>query len=437
MKKYVVGGYIRDMLMFRKPSDKDFVVVGATPNDMIKEGFKQVGKEFPVFLDKYGNEYALARTERKTGNKHTDFEFVFTPDTTLEEDIFRRDITINGLAIEADKLEEIESGVNLNHDIIDYVGGLEDLYNHIIRAIRPETFVEDNLRVLRVGRFIAQLSTKDCEFTVDKATEDLCSQMVKDGMLEYLTPERIWKETQKALYEDYHSELYFKWLHKIGALKVILPEIDRLFYTPEKPEYHPSGNTGEHTMICLRKSKWLSSKCKFAVLFHDVAKGTTPPEILPAHHDHDIRGLPLIDEVCDRLRIPNDYRNFAKLFCKTHMRIAKLPNMSLKKQYDAVEEISNGFKDKKQMEDILSCFYCDFFGEDERVMTKEEESIYDKTVILCQQIYSIMEGIGVKDLPIEYQESLTKFKGEKFGQILREYKIRYLRSKLNEEIEDW
>lgn len=432
MDKFIIGGWVRDKLLGRNPSDKDFIVVGSTPEEMIKLGFKPVGKEFPVFLDKAGNEYALARTERKTGNKHTDFEFIFTPDTTLEEDVRRRDLTINSLAIRTE-----DSGFNNIRDkVIDYVGGLFDLYNHILRAVRPETFIEDSLRVLRLYRFQAQLSDT-IEFTIDPTTEELCRKMVADGMLEHLTPERIWKEIEKALGEGCRSDLFFKGLHRIGALKVILPEIDKLFNTPEKLEYHPSGNTGEHTMICLQKSKWLSSKCKFAVLFHDVAKGTTPPEILPAHHDHDIRGLPLIDEVCDRLKIPNDYRNFAKLFCKVHMRLAKLPNMNLKKQYDIVAEISNGFKDKKQMESILSCFYCDFFGEDERVMTKEEESIYDKTVILCQQIYSIMEGIGVKNLPIEYQESLAKFKGEKFGQILREYKIRYLRSKLNEEIEDW
>lgn len=432
MDKFIIGGWVRDKLLGRNPSDKDFVIVGSTPEEMIKLGFKPVGKEFPVFLDKAWNEYALARTERKTGNKHTDFEFIFTSDTTLEEDVRRRDLTINSLAI---RTEDTGSN-NIRDKIIDYVGGLTDLDNHILRAVRPETFVEDSLRVLRLYRFQAQLSDT-IEFTIDPTTEELCRKMVADGMLEHLTPERIWKEIEKALGEGCRSDLFFKGLHRIGALKVILPEIDRLFNTPEKLEFHPSGNSGDHTMICLQRSKWLSSKCKFAVLFHDVAKGTTPPEILPAHHDHDIRGLPLIDEVCDRLRVPNYYRNFAKLFCKVHMRLAKLLNMNLKKQYDMVVEISNGFKDKKQMEDILSCFYCDFFGEDERVMTKEEESIYDKTVILCQEIYSIMEGISVKDLPIEYQESLTKFKGEKFGQILREYKIRCLRSKLNEEIEDW
>ena len=426
MDKFIIGGWVRDKLLGRNPSDKDFVVVGSTTEEMIKLGFKPVGKEFPVFLDKTGNEYALARTERKTGNKHTDFEFIFTPDTTLEEDVLRRDLTINSLAIRTE-----DSGFNNIRDkVIDYVGGLSDLDNHILRAVRPETFIEDSLRVLRLYRFQAQLSDT-IEFTIDPTTEELCRKMVADGMLEHLTPERIWKEIEKALGEGCRSDLFFKGLYRIGALKVILPEIDRLFNTPEKLEFHPSGNSGDHTMIALARVQDCNPTVKFAVLLHDIGKGTTPPEILPAHHDHDIRGLPLIEEICDRLRVPNYYRKEALTFCKAHMRIIKIHTMSLKKQYDLISELSDGFKDSILLSHMQLCFMADFYGEIQIANYPEDDELYHSTISRMNDIYNILYGVNVERLPEEDRNSLARFNGVKFGQLLRDYKIKYLRNKLS------
>lgn len=412
MKVYVVGGWVRDQLLGRNPSDKDYVVVGAKPDEMICLGFKPVGKDFPVFLDNKGNEYALARTERKTGNKHTDFEFTFTPDTTLEEDLWRRDFKMNAIAYDEETKE-----------YIDPCGGIDNIKQRVIHHITSEHFVEDPLRVLRAFRQSAQL-----DFEVCPATVTLCTNMVRDGMLEYLTPERVWHEIEKALETGSASEKFFYGMRECGALSIILPEIDRLFETPEKIEYHPSGNSGVHTMVALSRVRHYSPMVKFAVLLHDVAKGTTPVEILPAHHDHDIRGLPLIDEICDRLKIPNDYRKFAKSFCNVHMRIAKLNSMTLKKQYDLVASISNNFKDRNYMCSHMYAFYADLFGEYDSPYS--DINLYNDVCNKCFEIYNIMEGIGVSELPQEYQDSLAKQSGEKFGTLLREYKIRYLRDKL-------
>lgn len=244
MKIYLVGGAVRDKLLGKEPHDKDYVVVGSTVEEMLSLGFTQVGKDFPVFLHpETGEEYALGRTERKTGDKHTDFSFEFSFNVTLEDDLARRDFTINAMAM------DMESG-----EVIDYFNGKQDLENKILRAVRPETFIEDPLRLLRGCRFAAQLN-----FNIASETMELFKKMVADGMLEHLTSERVWKETEKALSSGYDSEKYFETLNQCGALKVLFPEIDKLFDTPEKLEYHPLGNTGLHTMACLDKcNKFMS-----------------------------------------------------------------------------------------------------------------------------------------------------------------------------------
>ena len=232
METYLVGGAVRDYLLGKQCNDRDYVVVGATVQDMLDLGFYQVGKEFPVFLDKNGTEHALARTERKTGDKHTDFEFEFNPNITLEEDLVRRDFTVNAMAFDEDG------------KLIDYFNGQEDLKNRLLRAVRPETFIQDPLRVLRGCRLASQL-----DFEIVPETMDLFKQMVKDGMLNHLTAERIWKETEKALTEGYNSPKYFELLNECGALERLFPEIYALVNTPENPKYHPSKNTFRHTTI--------------------------------------------------------------------------------------------------------------------------------------------------------------------------------------------
>lgn len=241
---YLIGGAVRDLLLGIEPHDKDYVVVGSSIEEMLAKGYKQVGKDFPVFLDENGEEYALARKEKKIGDKHTDFEFQFDPSVTLEEDILRRDISINGLAMDK------------NGKIIDYVNGQEDIKNKIIRVIDENNFKLDPLRILRVARFYAQLK----DFEVEPLTKRLCWKMAQEGMLKHLSAERVWKELEKALQPGYASHKFFEFLLEINALEDWFPEFQKLFETPEIKEYHPLENSGKHTMACLKKYEELMSE---------------------------------------------------------------------------------------------------------------------------------------------------------------------------------
>lgn len=414
MKTYLVGGAVRDKLLGKEPHDKDYVVVGSTVEEMLSLGFTQVGKDFPVFLHpETGEEYALARTERKIGDKHTDFSFEFSSNITLEDDLIRRDFTINAMAM------DMKTG-----EIIDYFNGEQDLENKILRAIRPETFVEDPLRVLRGCRFAAQLN-----FEIASETMELFNQMVNDGMIEHLTAERVWKETEKALTLGYNSEKYFKLLNECGALKVLMPEVYKLVNTPEQVKYHPSGNTFKHTMIALTRVQNEDSLTKFIVLCHDFGKGVTPVDILPKHSGHDERGIAEIDSFCDRLKVPNNYRESAKTFCKNHMRMARFTEMNVKKQYDMIKELSNNFKDLNILEIYIKGFYADWTGENEQTAWNDINEVNDITNVI-RKVFNIMYGITLKDLPEKTQEDLSKQKGEKFGKLYRDAMISYLKFRL-------
>ena len=415
MRIYLVGGAVRDSLLKIQSHDRDWVVEGATIQEMLDAGFKQVGKEFPVFLHPETNEeYALARKEKKTGDKHTDFEFDFSPNVTLEEDLARRDFTINAFVLDSGDY------------IRDYFHGFDDLKNKLIRAIRPETFIEDPLRVLRGCRFAAQL-----DFNIEPNTMDLFKKMVRDGMLSHLAPERVWKETEKALTSGYSSEKYFELLNECGALEVMFPEIYKLVNTPEQIKYHPSGNTFKHTMIALSRVKNESSLTKFIVLCHDLGKGTTPENILPQHIKHDERGIEQIDLLCDRLKVPNIFRGCAKTFCKHHMRMAKFDILSIKKQYDLVQELSSNFKNQQLLQIYNKCFYADYNGEEK--LTKYNDPLIAKNIIhQINNVFDIMEGITLKDLPEKIQKNLMKQKYEKIGILYRENMIKYLKEKLKE-----
>lgn len=414
MKIYLVGGAVRDKLLGKEPHDKDYVVVGSTVEEMLSLGFTQVGKDFPVFLHpETGEEYALARTERKIGDKHTDFSFEFSSNVTLEDDLVRRDFTINAMAMDMETSE-----------IIDYFNGKQDLENKILRAVRPETFIEDPLRVLRGCRFAAQLN-----FEIVSETMELFNQMVNDGMIEHLTAERVWKETEKALTLGYNSEKYFELLNECGALKVLMPEVYRLVNTPEQVKYHPSGNTFKHTMIALTRVQNEDSLTKFIVLCHDFGKGVTPVDILPKHSGHDERGIAEIDSFCDRLKVPNNYRESAKTFCKNHMRMARFTEMNVKKQYDMIKELSNNFKDLNILEIYIKGFYADWTGENEQTAWNDINEANDITNVI-RKVFNIMYGITLKDLPEKTQEDLSKQKGEKFGKLYRDAMISYLKFRL-------
>ena len=306
MKTYRVGGCVRDKLLNLPVKDRDWVVVGASPEEMLRQGFKPVGKDFPVFLHpKTKEEYALARTERKTSPGYTGFEFHATPDVTLEEDLQRRDLTINAIA-------ESESG-----DIIDPYHGQEDLNARLLRHVSP-AFTEDPVRILRVARFAARFA--DLGFTIADDTMALMRDMVEQGEVDALVPERVWTEMQKALSEKMPAR-FIEVLRECGALKKLLPEVDCLFGIPQPEKYHPEIDTGIHVLLVLQQAARLTDdpRIRFAALLHDLGKGITPKEELPQHINHEARGVPLVKAVCQRLRVPNDYRDLAILVTQYHL----------------------------------------------------------------------------------------------------------------------
>lgn len=413
MEKYVVGGAVRDKLLGKEPHDKDYVVVGSTIEEMLSLGYKQVGKDFPVFLDEDGNEIALARKERKIGDKHTDFEFLSDNTITLFEDLSRRDFAMNAIAYNV-KNEDCWSCC-LN----DPFNGVYDIQHKLIRHI-GDAFMEDNLRVLRANRFSAQLG-----FDIAPETMELMKKMVKDGMLAHLTPERVWKETEKALSKGYDSKRYFEGLNECGALEVLFPELYALVNTPEIEQWHPSENAFKHTMIALDMVKDCQPLVKFSVVMHDLGKGTTPKDILPHHYGHENRGEELIDILCERLRVPNDYKKFAKTFSKNHMKFYKMLLMKLHKKYLFVKELSDGFKNKELLLSFIQCFKADFFGEIKQYSNEDYASFADITKELVK-ICDIMANVHLEDLPIKTQEKLSKLSGQKFGQAYTESMVKYL-----------
>ena len=306
METFLVGGAVRDKLLGIPHKERDWVVVGATPEEMLARGFRQVGKDFPVFLHPESHEeYALARTERKTAPGYHGFAVHAAPDVTLEQDLLRRDLTINAIA-------ETPDG-----ELIDPFGGQRDLRQRILRHVSP-AFAEDPVRILRVARFAARFAHLD--FHIAEETMRLMRKMVQAGEVDALVPERVWAETQRALCTDGPAR-YFEVLRECGALRVLFPEIDRLFGVPQPPEHHPEIDTGIHTMLVLGQAARLSADpvVRFAALVHDLGKGLTPREEWPSHKGHEARGVPLVKALCRRLRVPNDYRDLALLVTEYHL----------------------------------------------------------------------------------------------------------------------
>ena len=305
MKTYLVGGAVRDALLKLPVKDRDWVVVGATPEAMLAQGFQQVGRDFPVFLHPQSREeYALARTERKSGNGYTGFVTWSAPDVTLEQDLQRRDLTINAIA-------QRENG-----ELIDPFHGERDLQARLLRHV-SDAFNEDPLRVLRVARFAARFA--HLNFRIAEETQALMRQMAASGELSHLTAERVWKETEKAL-TSRNPQVYFQTLRDCGALEVLFPELDRLFGIPAPAKWHPEIDTGVHTLMTLTMAASLSDEIdmRFATLFHDVGKALTPPEKWPSHHGHGAAGVPLVEAICQRLRVPNAIRDLALIVTEFH-----------------------------------------------------------------------------------------------------------------------
>lgn len=307
MQVYLVGGAVRDQLLGHPYHEKDYVVVGATPDQLLAQGFQPVGKDFPVFLHpETKDEYALARTERKSGQGYHGFEFYTDISVSLEDDLIRRDLTINAIAMDEDG------------KIYDPYHGQKDLDHKILRHV-SEAFAEDPLRVLRVARFAARYAQYG--FTVAEETLALMQQLADSGELTALTPERVWKETSRALMEP-HADVYFDVLRACGALKVLFPEIDALYGVPQRPEYHPEIDCGIHTMMSLQQAckANYSLDVRFAVLVHDLGKALTPVDQLPRHIMHEERGVQPVTEVCDRLKVPTTTKQLALAVCKEHLK---------------------------------------------------------------------------------------------------------------------
>ena len=301
----MVGGAVRDDLLGLPVYDRDWVVTGSTPAQMLAQGFRQVGRDFPVFLHPdSGEEYALARTERKTGPGYHGFVVNSAPDVTLEQDLARRDLTINAMARDA-------AG-----QLIDPYGGRADLENRLLRHVSP-AFSEDPLRVLRVARFAARFAALG--FRIAPETQQLMTAMVAGGELTSLAAERVWQECHRALAGSCPAR-FFRVLRQCGALTVLLPEVDRLFGVPQPAKYHPEIDSGEHTLMVLEQAEQISddTRVRFAALVHDVGKGTTPTSQWPRHIGHEQRGARLIRELSQRLKVPNDHRDLAVLVAKYH-----------------------------------------------------------------------------------------------------------------------
>jgi tRNA nucleotidyltransferase (CCA-adding enzyme) len=348
MKIYLVGGAVRDELLGYPYKEKDWVVVGATVAEMLAAGYQQVGKDFPVFLHPGSkDEHALARTERKTAAGYKGFAVHASPDVTLEEDLIRRDLTINAIAKD-------ENGA-----LIDPFHGVDDINNRLLRHV-SEAFVEDPVRILRVARFMARYA--HLGFTVASETLSLMKAMVTNGEVDALVAERVWQEMEKALGEKTPVQ-FFEVLRACGALQRIIPELDRLWGVPQPAEHHPEIDTGIHTMMVLEQACLLSTdkKVRFAALMHDLGKGTTPKEEWPKHIAHEARGAKIVLELCRRMRVPNDYRDLAECVARFHLHYHRALELKPATMVKTLEEL-DAYRRPERFENFLLASEADARG---------------------------------------------------------------------------
>jgi tRNA nucleotidyltransferase (CCA-adding enzyme) len=346
MKIYTVGGAVRDGLLGLPVQDRDYVVVGATPADMLARGFTPVGKDFPVFLHPQTHEeYALARTERKTAPGYKGFVFHADADVTLEQDLERRDLTINAIA-------QAEDG-----SLIDPFNGQADIAARVFRHV-SDAFAEDPVRILRLARFAARFA----DFTVAPETLQLMRQMVAAGEVDALVPERVWQELARGLMEQAPSRM-FNVLRECGALACILPELDALWGVPQPEQHHPEVDTGVHVMLAIDCAARLACNLpiRFAVLTHDLGKGVTPQEEWPSHHGHEAYSVKLVEQVCKRLKIPNDCRDLAVMTAREHGNIARAMELRANTVVKLFERC-DGFRKPQRFVEMLRAAECDQRG---------------------------------------------------------------------------
>lgn len=364
MQIYLVGGAVRDQLLQLPVYDRDWVVVGSSPQAMLAAGFQAVGKDFPVFLHpKTKEEHALARTERKTGVGYTGFACHYAPDVTLEEDLLRRDLTINAMA--QDELGQV----------IDPYGGQSDLAAKVIRHVSP-AFVEDPLRVLRVARFAAKLA--HLGFTVAEETMQLMTDIAQSGELGHLTAERVWQEWHKSLSTN-HPEVFLQVLRDCGALAVVLPELDRLFGVPQPEKWHPEIDTGIHTLMVTKQAALLSDSLpvRFSAQVHDLGKGVTPPSEWPSHKLHCHTGLKVIESLCDRIRVPNEFRDLALAVCAQHSNIHRADELKPATKLKVLG-LLDVWRKPERLEQVLLCCEADHRGR----LGLEEKSYPQRDIFL-------------------------------------------------------
>ncbi|MFN2381205.1 MAG: multifunctional CCA addition/repair protein [Guyparkeria sp.] len=400
MECYIVGGAVRDRLLGRKVVDHDWVVVGATPDQMLQRGFKQVGADFPVFLHpRTREEYALARTERKQGRGYHGFSVHSAPDVTLEEDLARRDLTINAMAMRE------------NGELVDPFGGRADLEARQLRHVGP-AFVEDPLRVLRVARFAAQLGAHGFEVAGDTAA--LMRLMSASGELADLVPERVWAETVKALGTERPSR-YFAVLHEVDALAKTFPEVEALFGVPQPKEYHPEVDSGVHTLLVLDAAAALSNSTgvRFAAVCHDLGKALTPREEWPRHIGHERRGVEPTRALCERLRTPKAIRELALTVTAQHGRIHRALEMRDTTLVDLLDEL-DALRRPERFEDILTVCHADSRGKPGKESADYPEGDW------LRRVRETVAGISPQPL---LEQGI---KGKALGEALKRERIRAL-----------
>lgn len=395
---YLVGGAVRDRLLGLPVTDRDYVVVGATPDDLVAAGFKQVGADFPVFLHpETGEEYALARTERKTARGYHGFAVDFSPHVTLEEDLLRRDLTINAMAQAPDGT------------VIDPYGGRADLAARRLRHVSP-AFAEDPVRILRVARFAARFNRLG--FAVADDTLALMRSMVAAGEVDALVPERVWQEFERALREP-DPPCFITVLRDCGALGRLLPELERLFGVPQPAEPHPEIDTGVHVLMVLEQAARLSDdpQVRFAALLHDLGKGVTPPDEWPSHHGHEARSVELATALCARLKVPAAYRDLALAVARDHGNAHRALELRPGTLLDVIERTDALRRPQRFAQFLLAC------EADHRGRTGFEDRPYPQAARL-QLAFDAARGVDVAPLVD------AGFKGEAMRSALREARAR-------------
>lgn len=403
MKTYLVGGAVRDALLGQPGSDRDYVVVGATPQEMLAQGFTPVGKDFPVFLHPQTKcEYALARTERKSGKGYKGFEVYASPEVTLEEDLLRRDLTINAIALPI----ELADHPIQEADCIDPHGGIADLKARVLRHVSP-AFAEDPLRILRVARFAARFP----DFTIATETVAMMREMVEAGEVQHLVAERVWQEISRGLMTARPSRM-FEALRACGALRVILPELDRLWGVPQRPEYHPEVDTGVHAMMVLDMAAQLNAPLtvRYACLCHDFGKGTTPPDLLPRHIGHEERSARLAKALAERWRVPVDCKELADVVAREHGNIHRSGDLNAAATVRLIERC-DGYRRPERFEEVLLACEADARGR-----TGFETSAYPQRARLSAALQASLhahKGLDFSTIPDD------KRKGERISALIR------------------